>query len=118
MAIVLGEPEANACIAAIESEQDVLISAGTVAEALIVSARRNVKSEVERIIDELGFEVVSVSLASARRVALAYEQWGKGMNAAGLNFGDCFAYEVAMAHDCPLLYVGADFARTDIKSVL
>ena len=118
MAIVLGEPEANACIAAIESEQDVLISAGTVAEALIVSARRNVKSEIERIIDELGFDVVNVSLASARRVAMAYEQWGKGMNAAGLNFGDCFAYEVAKAHDCPLLYVGADFARTDIKSVL
>ena len=118
MAIVLGEPEAGACIGAIESEQHVLISAGTVAEALIVSARRNVKSEVEQIIDELGFEVMSVSLASARRVALVYEQWGKGMNAAGLNFGDCFAYEVAKAHDCPLLFVGADFARTDIKSVL
>ncbi len=40
------------------------------------------------------------------------------MNAAGLNFGDCFAYEVAKAHDCPLLYVGADFARTDLKSAL
>ena len=27
------------------------------------------------------------------------------------------AYEVAGTHDCPLLYVGADFARTDIASV-
>ncbi len=76
MAIVLGEPEANACIAAIESEQEVLISAGTVAEALIVSARRNVKSEVERIIDELGFEVVSV--CSRRHVV-----WHWSMNTGG-----------------------------------
>jgi ribonuclease VapC len=37
---------------------------------------------------------------------------------AALNFGDCFAYEVAKYYDCPLLYVGDDFARTDIASVL
>ena len=28
------------------------------------------------------------------------------------------AYAVARTHDCPLLYAGADFARTDIESVL
>jgi uncharacterized protein with PIN domain len=37
---------------------------------------------------------------------------------AGLNFGDCFAYAVAKEHRCRLLYVGKDFARTDIESVL
>ena len=47
-----------------------------------------------------------------------YAQWGKGVNPAGLNFGDCFAYEVARSHDCPLLFVGEDFARTDVVSVL
>ena len=118
MAIVLGEPGGSACIATLEIEPEILISAGTVAEALIVSARRNVKEEVRQIIEGLGFEVITVSFASARRVAQAYEQWGKGVNAAGLNFGDCFAYEVAKAHDCPLLYVGTGFARTDIKSAL
>ena len=40
------------------------------------------------------------------------------MHPAGLNFGDCFAYEVAMSHDCPLLFVGEDFTQTDIVSVL
>jgi ribonuclease VapC len=62
--------------------------------------------------------VVSVTLASARRIASAYAQWRKGVHAAGLNFGDCFAYEVAKEHACPLLYVGEDFARTDVKGVL
>ena len=118
MAIVLDEAQADACIAALEKEDNVLISAGTIAEALIVAARRNVGEEVASLIDGLGFNAVAVTPASARRIASAYGHWGKGIHAAGLNFGDCFAYEVAREHDCPLLYVGGDFARTDVKRAL
>jgi ribonuclease VapC len=118
MAIVLNEPEADACIAALEAEGDLLISAGTVAEALIVAARRNVGEEMERLIDGLGFEVVSVTPASARRIAQAYDRWGRGVHPAALNFGDCFAYEVAKERGCRLLHVGAAFAQTDIEGVL
>ena len=118
MAIVLNEPEADACIAALEAENDILISAGTVAEALIVSVRRNVGDELASVIDGLGFEVVTVTLASARRIAQAYERWGGGVHPAALNFGDCFAYEVAKERACRLLYVGDDFSRTDIVGVL
>jgi len=118
MAILLNEPGADACVAALESDGDLLISAGTMAEALIVAARRNVGEEMGRLIEGLGFEVVGVTPASARRIAHVYESWGKGVHPAALNFGDCFAYEVARQHDCPLLYVGEDFARTDIAGVL
>ena len=118
MAIVFDEAEANACIAALEMEDDILISAGTIAEALIVAARRHVSEEIASLIDGLGFNAVAVTPASARRIASAYGRWGKGIDAAGLNFGDCFAYEVAREHDCPLLYVGGDFARTDVKRAL
>jgi ribonuclease VapC len=118
MAIVLDEPEADACIAALEAEGEILISAGTVAEALIVSARRNVDREIGSIIDRLGFEIVTVTPASARRIAEAYQRWGRGLYPAALNFGDCFAYEVAKEHACRLLYVGDDFAKTDIEAVL
>ena len=117
MAIVLNEPEADACIAAFEAEDRLLISAGTVAEALIVSARRNVGEQLSRLIDELGFEVVAVTLASARRIAQAYEKWGKGMRPAALNLGDCFAYAVAKEQGCRLLYIGDDFSKTDVEGV-
>ena len=117
MAIVLDEADASACIAALETDDDILISAATVAEALIVAARRNVGEEMAKLIDGLGFNIVAVTEASARRVALAYGRWGKGVHAAGLNFGDCFAYELAREQDCPLLYVGGDFARTDVKGI-
>jgi ribonuclease VapC len=118
MAIVLNEPEADACVAALEADDDLLISAGTVAEALIVAVRRNVGEEMERLIDGLGFEVVSVTPASARRIAHAYESWGRGVHPAALNFADCFAYEVAKERGCRLLFVGAAFAQTDIEGVL
>jgi ribonuclease VapC len=118
MAIVLDEPEADACIAALEAEDGLLISAGTVAEALIVSARRNVGEELASLIDGLGFEVVTVTSASVRRIARAYGRWGKGVSPAALNLGDCFAYEVAKEHACRLLYVGDDFAKTDVERVL
>jgi len=118
MAIVLDEPEADACIAALEAEDEILISAATVAEALIVSARRNVGPEVSSIIDRLGFQIVAVTPASARRVAKAYQQWGRGLHPAALNFGDCFAYEVAKENTCRLLYVGEEFAQTDIEAAL
>lgn len=118
MAIVLGEIEADGCMAVLETETEVVISAGTVAEALIVAARRNVAREMTELIDGLGFDVVAVTPASARRIADAYGRWGKGVHVAGLNFGDCFSYEVAKTHACRLLFVGKDFSKTDLDSVL
>jgi len=117
MAILLKEPEADACVVALAAEDEILISAGTVAEALIVAARRNVGTEMARIIDGLGFDIVTVTPIAARRIAEAYRQWGRGLHPAALNFGDCFAYEVAKQHACRLLYVGDDFAKTDIAGV-
>jgi len=118
MAIVLNEPEADACAAVLQAEDRLLISAGTVAEALIVAARRNVGAEMDQLLGGLGFEIVSVTPAPARRIAETYEKWGKGVHPAALNFGDCFAYAVAREHGCRLLYVGGDFARTDIEGAL
>jgi len=118
MAIVLGERQADACIRVLETETAVVISAGTVAEAFIVAERRNVGGEMTRLIDGLGFEAVPVTRAAARRIAAAYARWGRGSHQAGLNFEDCFAYEVAKTHSCPLLFVGDDFAETDLESAL
>lgn len=118
MAIALGEASAEACIAALEVETEVLISAGTVAEALIVAARRNVADEMNRLIDGLGFDIVPVTAAASRRIAAAYARWGRGADPVGLNCGDCFSYELAQEHACPLLFVGDDFAKTDLKRAL
>lgn len=118
MAIVLVEPQAEACTAVLSAQREVLISAGTLTEALIVAARRHRGDEMRRLIDGIGFEVVPVTEAAAHRIATAHRRWGRGSHAARLNFGDCFAYDVAKEHGCPLLFVGDDFAKTDLTAAL
>lgn len=118
MAIVLGEAEADACIGVLEAEIEVLVSAGTIAEALVVAGRRNVAQEMASLVDGLGLNVVTVTRAFARRVAEAYARWGKGIHPASLNFGDCFSYALAKEHSCRLLFVGDDFSKTDLEGAL
>lgn len=62
MAIILEEPEAEACAAALEAEPNVLISAGTAAEAFIVAGRRRVLEEMRALIG--GFMRASIQLRS------------------------------------------------------
>lgn len=114
MAILLGEPESDRCIAVLEAESEVMISAGTLAEAMVVADRRNVGPELRALVEDLGFDVAPVSGASAGRIAEAYVRWGKGVHPASLNFGDCFAYALAQDLNAPLLFVGEDFAQTDV----
>jgi ribonuclease VapC len=93
------------------------MSAATLTEVLIVSGRRGLANEVSSLLTRLAVTVVPIFEADARRAAEAYALWGKGMHPAGLNFGDCFAYALAKERGCPLLYVGNDFAQTDIQGV-
>ncbi|WP_216329859.1 type II toxin-antitoxin system VapC family toxin [Rhizobium sp. X9] len=118
MAILLDEPTADACTAALETDEPLLISAGTLAEAMIVAQRRNRVRELDMLIEGLSIDVRHVTPKSAHGVSEAYRIWGKGIHPAGLNFGDCFAYDLAKTEGCPVLYVGNDFSQTDIASVL
>lgn len=118
MAMLLGEPEADGIAAILESDELFTISAGTLSEALIVAGRRGVSEEMSQLLDGIGVDVDVLSEARAVAVAEAYSTWGKGVHPAGLNFGDCFAYVVAKTSGAPLLFVGDDFAKTDILSAL
>lgn len=118
MAVLLGEPQAEACKVVLQTEEKLLISAVIVAEALIVAAHRNIGDEMTGLIDGLGFEIVGVNAAAARRVAAAYRRWGRGAHVAALNFGDCFSYDLARQNGCPLLFVGEDFMKTDLECAL
>ncbi len=114
MAFLLEEPDAAAVYDALLSADGLVISAGTVLEALIVSDRRGLGAQMRALFEELGVEIAPVNAAVAAEIARAYQRWGKGIHPAGLNLGDCFAYALAAARDVPLLCTGADFAQTDI----
>lgn len=54
-----------------------------------------------------------------RRLATAaFVHYGKGRHPAALNYGDCMTYATARLSGAPLLFVGEDFAKTDLVSAL
>ncbi len=118
IAIAQQESEAQACIQAIDGGGDLVMSAATLAEALIVSGSRGLSAEMSTLLTRLAVTVVPVFEGDARRLAGAHARWGKVLHPAGLNFGDCFSYALAKERGCSLLFVGNDFARTDIESAL
>jgi ribonuclease VapC len=56
---------------------------------------------------------------SHRRLATAaFVRYGKGRHSAALNYGDCMTYATARLSGAPLLFVGEDFAKTDLAAAL
>lgn len=117
IAIVLKQPHADACRRALSADDDVVISAGSLAETHIVATGRKVVPALEELLERLGLLVAPVDEETARAVGIAYERYGKGFHAASLNYGDCFAYVLARELDLPLLFVGRDFSLTDVKKI-
>jgi ribonuclease VapC len=61
--------------------------------------------------------VVAFSEKHYFAAADAFVRFGRGFKAkANLNFGDCVAYAIAAVAGDQLLYVGEDFAYTDVAA--
>ena len=121
IAILFQEPEAAAFSAAIEGDATRLMSAASVLEASIVVEAASGETggrELDLLLYKAGIEIAAVTADQVELARRAYRAYGKGRHAAGLNYGDCFAYALAKASAEPLLYKGGDFAMTDIAPAL
>ncbi|MFZ9961602.1 MAG: type II toxin-antitoxin system VapC family toxin [Candidatus Limnocylindrus sp.] len=118
VAILLGEPEADALIATIAAAQERVIGAPTLVEAAaILSARKGPAGEValDALLQRLEIEVVPMTPDAAVAARSAYQRYGKGVGSPSvLNYGDCLAYGVAIARSDALLFKGNDFPQTDV----
>lgn len=72
-------------------------------------------AEFDRYVERMGIELEPVTLEQLAAARYAWRRFGKGNHAAGLNFGDCFAYALADVTREPLLFKGDDFVRTDVR---
>lgn len=116
IAILRREPGSETLREKLLADPSPRMSAGTLIEATIVAYGERDPEAVEALVKLMGIVLVPVD---ARHVALAIEgfhRFGKGRHPAGLNYGDLFAYALARAEDEPLLFVGNDFARTDLRA--
>jgi ribonuclease VapC len=112
------DPGWEACLAKLDDEDLILVSAVILTETLVVAGRRKVLPTMREYLEAIELTIVPADDATAVRVSDVYQKWGKGNHPAQLNFCDCFSYDVARQFACPLLYIGNDFSQTDIPSAL
>jgi ribonuclease VapC len=118
IAILLQEPMAGRLIAALKATPTRRLSAATLVEAGIVMQGRKGNEgehELDVLVRRLRIAVLPLTEAHTDLARAAFRRFGKGRHPAALNFGDCFSYALARALDEPLLFVGEDFGRTDVK---
>jgi ribonuclease VapC len=117
-AVVFQEPGYEEIIDKLVAATWAGIGTPTLAELGIVLAARlgtDPQALITRLLDEFGIDPVPFGDDHWREALDAYRRFGRGRHRAALNFGDCLAYAVARLADAPLLYVGHDFAATDLE---
>jgi ribonuclease VapC len=117
LAILQDEPERRAFNVAIEAADSRVLSTASFVEASVVLEVRygaEAVRELDAFIDRAGITLVPVDAEQARVARLAFSRYGKGRHRASLNFGDCFAYALALTRGESLLYKGDDFLHTDL----
>jgi ribonuclease VapC len=118
IAILQNEPESEGLISAMQNAKMLRISAASVVEAGIVMYSRYGDAgelEVDQFIHRLNISIVPVTAEQAELARSGYRKYGKGIHPAGLNFGDCFSYALAISLQEKLLFVGEDFSKTDVE---
>jgi ribonuclease VapC len=98
------------------------VSAASYLETGIVLDRHRrgpVSDALDDYLEGARLSVAPVTARQARIARAAYRDFGRGSgHPAKLNFGDCFAYALAIERDEPLLFKGDDFTHTDVRSAL
>jgi ribonuclease VapC len=118
-AILAGEAECAEFIKLIEAADSRFLSAGTLVEiSIVIESRYGAEGlrDLDLFLATAGVEVVSIDGDQALAGRRAFSRFGKGRHRAGLNFGDCFSYALAITLAQPLLFKGDDFGHTDVTA--
>jgi ribonuclease VapC len=121
MAVLFAEPDRSTFQAALLDAESSFMSTATVAECGAVLDRRSRAAgpDLDRLLSRIGVQIVALTPSHAAIARHAHRDFGRGSgHPAGLNFGDCFSYALAIDLDLPLLFTGDDFGHTDVRVAL
>lgn len=121
IAILLGEPDRELYLAALERPGPKLLCAPTLLEAAIVIESKKGPAggrELDLLLHRAELDVVPMDRAMAEAARRLWRKYGKGNHPAGLNFGDCCAMGLAEVSGQRLLFKGNDFARAGVANAI
>ena len=119
VAILTKEPE-GAIFKVAMLDYRLIMSAANLLEARMVLHGRHpaLPGELDALVMEMRIQIEPVTVSQSDLAFEAFRRYGKGTgHKAGLNFGDCFAYALAIERNAPLLFKGDDFVHTNVKSL-
>lgn len=118
IAVILKEPGHEGVVGRMLADPERKISPMSLVEATMVLSKlySDPNVIVEGYLLNANIAVVPVDLKQSQWAIHAFLMYGKGRHPARLNLGDCFSYAAAKALNAPLLYVGGDFAKTDVRA--
>ena len=116
VALVFAEPDQKILAEKLAASTGRMMSPVSYSELVMVLSR--VHSDPKFIADgylrDMHVALLTIDARQTELAVHAFLLFGKGRHPARLDLGDCFSYAAAKAHDCPLLFVGGDFDRTDV----
>ena len=122
IAIIRSESDSDRFKATIADAFSVAMSAATFVEiSVVLNGGRDAIAlrRFDDFISENGIVIEPATESQARIAREAYRDFGRGSeHPANLNFGDCFAYALAVTKKESLLFKGDDFRHTDIEPAL
>lgn len=118
VAVVEHEPERETFVSLIMQGRARLSVATWLETCLVLdSPAGSHATRLDQLVHSLGIELVPVTLEQVRVAREAHRRFGRGSGSpARLNYGDCFAYALAITTGEPLLFKGADFTHTDVRA--
>ena len=122
IAILKSEPGHEKLVRALINDPAPKMSAASAVELYAVADVRGQPAQrrrVDELIRTLRITIVAFDQDQAIIARDAYRDFGRGSgHPAKLNLGDCYSYALAAHTGEPLLFVGNDFALTDLQPAI
>lgn len=116
VAVLFGEPGGAGVERELVGSPCIMSAATRVELGIVVEARAGPAGAqlLEELLARIEVRIEPVDEDIANEALVCWRRFGKGRHSAGLNYGDTFSYALARRTGLPLLFVGDDFAQTDV----
>ncbi len=116
VAVLFGEPGSKDIERRLLESPCIMSAATRVELGIVVEAQAGPAGAqlLEELLARVAVRIAPVDEELADEAMVCWRRFGKGRHPASLNYGDTFSYALARRLGLPLLFVGDDFAQTDV----
>ncbi len=118
VAVLFGEADADEVERKLLAGPCVMSAATRVELGIVIEAKTGPAGTqlLEELLARIEVDIAPVDAEMTSEAIVCWRRFGRGRHPAALNFGDTFSYALARRLGQSLLFVGDDFAHTDVAA--